>query len=149
MNNIAYLGVYKIKSITLILYRQERQKSEENCQGNTTTVIESYDDLLEVLYNIRTETELVYNNTIDELCKGLVGWPGFENVFTVSALYGDGVEDINQYLMERAYPSYGCWEYNENLVTTKVIYLRCLFRTNTPFTPKLNLKMMLIFDTLL
>ena len=103
-----------------VICRLERQSAEENFKNNSATVIESYDDLLEVLYNIRDESELVYANTIDELCNGLVGWPGFENVFTVSALHGDGVEDLNRYLMERAYPSYGYWEYNQDLVTTKV-----------------------------
>ena len=66
------------------------------------------------------ENEQVNTQTIEELCKGLVGWPGFENVFTVSALHGDGVEDLNQYLVEKAYPSYGYWEYNQDLLTIKV-----------------------------
>ena len=83
-------------------------------------VIASYDDLLEVLYEIKGQDNDVYSNTIEELTKGLVGWPGFQDVFTVSALHGDGVIDLRDYLMEKAYPSYGRWEYNKNLLTDKV-----------------------------
>ena len=45
-------------------------------------------------------------------------------MFTVSALHGDGVEDLNQYLVEKAYPSYGYWEYNQDLLTIKVNVMR-------------------------
>lgn len=99
--------------------RSELLNRRDKSHNNASTVIESYDDLLEVLYSSRAEKNQVYNETIEEICRGLVGWPGFENVFTISALHGDGIEDLSHYLMEKAYPSYGYWEYNQNLVTTK------------------------------
>ena len=110
-----------------IFYRSELLNRRDKSHNNASTVIESYDDLLEVLYSSRAEKNQVYNETIEEICRGLVGWPGFENVFTISALHGDGIEDLSHYLMEKAYPSYGYWEYNQNLVTTKVTYVAGLY----------------------
>ena len=85
-------------------------------------IIASYDDLLEVLYESKGQDKDTYSNTIKELTKGLVGWPGFTDVFTLSALEGDGVTDLRDYLIEKAYPSYGCWKYDETLLTDKVKY---------------------------
>ena len=119
---VYYIGQIVRKNYIFLhtFFRLERLNSNEKTQSDSPTVINSYDDLLEVLYALRGENEQVITQTIEELCKGLVGWPGFENVFTVSALHGDGVEDLNQYLVEKAYPSYGYWEYNQDLLTIKV-----------------------------
>ena len=45
------------------------------------------------------------------LTAGLVGWPGFREVFTISALNGDGVSDLKEYLLGSARP--GSWIYPE------------------------------------
>ena len=45
--------------------------------------------------------------------------PGFQDVFTVSALYGDGIEDLREYLLEKSQPSRGVWKYNQDLSTDK------------------------------
>ena len=57
-------------------------------------------------------------------------------MFTVSALHGDGVEDLNQYLVEKAYPSYGYWEYNQDLLTLKVNVMKvyCIPTIKVPKT---------------
>ena len=48
---------------------------------------------------------------------GLVGWPGFKDVFTISALNGDGVSDLRQYLLASAKD--GDWRYAENVMFDK------------------------------
>jgi len=85
-------------------------------------VIASYDDLLQVLYEIKGQENEIRTRSIEELTKGLVGWPGFQEVFTTSALNGDGIDDLRGYILEKAYPSYGSWDYNEKLLTNKVKY---------------------------
>ena len=48
-----------------------------------------------------------------ELTAGLVGWPGFKDVFTISALNGDGVSDLRQYLLASA--KEGEWRFAESV----------------------------------
>ncbi|XP_033628461.1 GTPase Era, mitochondrial-like isoform X1 [Asterias rubens] len=43
------------------------------------------------------------------------GWDGFDAVFMISALSGEGLEDVKEHLMEKAVP--GIWEYHEDVVT--------------------------------
>ena len=50
---------------------------------------------------------------VSRLTAGLVGWPGFREVFTISALNGDGVPDLKEYLLGSARP--GKWRYPEGL----------------------------------
>lgn len=38
------------------------------------------------------------------LIKGMIGWPGFRDVFSISAKDGNGVDDLKQYLMDIAKP---------------------------------------------
>ncbi|KAL8583036.1 hypothetical protein ACOMHN_051200 [Nucella lapillus] len=59
-----------------------------------------------------------YFPRIREACRavqGLRGWPLFGRVFMVSALSGDGVEDVKDYLVARAVR--GDWDYHSSLVT--------------------------------
>ncbi len=72
--------------------------------------IRSYDDFKRVLENNEITDELV-----TQLTNGLVGWPGFKEVFTVSALEGKGVDDLRDYLVESAVE--GPWEFHQDLKT--------------------------------
>lgn len=48
---------------------------------------------------------MLSDSEIKDLTSRLVGWPGFSQVFTVSALHGDGVEDLRDFLLRSAKPS--------------------------------------------
>lgn len=43
------------------------------------------------------------------------GWPNFKNVFMVSAIDGDGIDELENYLFSQAKP--GNWEYHSSFVT--------------------------------
>jgi len=99
--------------------RAQKLESENTYEGDETNkqpqklVVRSYDDILRLLreevsgYNL---DELIHN-----LCLGLPGWPGFRDVFTISALNGEGVDDLKDYMSFHAKP--GSWKYHENLQT--------------------------------
>ena len=98
---------------------EDPSNTEQRIETNHK-VISSYDDLLNFLREIRGQkTAADYDAILNELTKGLVGWPGFQDVFTVSALYGDGIEDLRDYLLEKSKPSPGVWKYNQDLSTDK------------------------------
>jgi GTPase Era involved in 16S rRNA processing len=59
--------------------------------------------------------ERVSEERCSQLISGLVGWPGFRDVFTISALTGDGVDDLRKYLMDAAQP--GKWRFDSSLKT--------------------------------
>jgi len=42
----------------------------------------------------------------EELSQGMIGWPGFRDVFSISAKYGNGVKDLKRYLIDTAKPGY-------------------------------------------
>lgn len=111
------------KKVTVDDYFKKRSKRLEENTGHQeniapkSRIISSYDDLLEVLYENKYQEEAIYTETIDQLTRGLVGWPGFQDVFTVSALHGDGVDELREYMFEKAYPSNGYWKYDKNLLT--------------------------------
>ena len=50
---------------------------------------------------------------VSELTSDLVGWPGFRDVFTISALKGDGVNDLRNYLKASARP--GKWSFTKEM----------------------------------
>ena len=104
----------------MFTFRLQKANNEDESPSDNRKIIASYDDLLEVLYESKCRDNEEYSNTIEDLSNGLVGWPGFQDVFTVSALHGDGVVDLRDYLIEKAYPSYGQWKYDKNLLTDKV-----------------------------
>eukprot|EP00057_Strongylocentrotus_purpuratus_P025724 XP_011680198.1 PREDICTED: GTPase Era, mitochondrial [Strongylocentrotus purpuratus] len=49
------------------------------------------------------------------MAKERSGWNGFKAVYMVSALHGDGVNDLKEFLVTNAKP--GDWEYHEDVVT--------------------------------
>ncbi|XP_025091780.1 GTPase Era, mitochondrial-like isoform X2 [Pomacea canaliculata] len=49
--------------------------------------------------------------------RNLKGWPHFSHVFMVSALSGDGIADLKDFLIKSAHP--GDWDYHSSLVTTQ------------------------------
>ena len=55
----------------------------------------------------------VSESDVHELTSELIGWPGFRDVFTISALKGDGVNDLRNYLMASAKP--GFWPYSKQM----------------------------------
>ena len=58
------------------------------------------------------ETDCIYNRNgfegsdgdLEELLAGKVGWPGFKEVFTLSATDGEGLESFKEYLLHSAVP---------------------------------------------
>lgn len=47
-----------------------------------------------------------------------IAWQKFSRVFMVSAITGDGVDDLRRYLLDKSRPG-RCWKYNESTVTTQ------------------------------
>ena len=75
---------------------------------DSTTTSDRMSDILKVAGN-----DVLTEDTVHELTAGLVGWPGFRDVFTISALTGDGVNDLKQYLLASA--EAGDWMFGENI----------------------------------
>jgi len=50
----------------------------------------------------------------DQLVSGLIGWPGFSDVFSISAKNGNGVEDLKQYMLDAAKP--GAHKFSEDIL---------------------------------
>ena len=84
------------------------QISTDSLDGNFTA---DWTEVLDSGVNSKQLTEA----KCQELLAGLIGWPGFKDVFTISALNGEGVPDLREYLIDQALP--GHWKFNENLKT--------------------------------
>lgn len=66
-----------------------------------------------------------------------IGWPQFKEIFMVSALTGDGIEDIKNYLVNNAKPSE--WMYPANQWTESTfddIIVRTVQATLLDFLPQ-------------
>ena len=61
------------------------------------------------------KTNTINEHLVTQLTNGLVGWPLFKEVFSVSAINGWGVEEVKEYLKSKAKD--GQWEYHPNLRT--------------------------------
>ena len=84
-------------SVETYLKRKERHLKGEEGKGRQGR---DWDHVLEVS---RQPGRLSEEET-SSLLAGLVGWPGFRDVFTTSALQGDGVSDLREYLLDQAQP---------------------------------------------
>ena len=72
---------------------------KEYSMGHKTDKIKirSYDDLMRVIQSDTSGYHI--DEMVEDLSIGLVGWPGFRDVFTVSALFESGVKDLKEYLV--------------------------------------------------
>ena len=82
------------------------QPAEEEVEEEFKTdkiKIRSYDDLMRVIKGDTSQYNM--DELVDDLSTGLVGWPGFRDVFTISALYDNGVEDLREYMVSANFGS--------------------------------------------
>ena len=93
-----------LRNIEIIQSMVKRQRIIESKRLNEESVP---DDVLEKAHRRLTEED------VSALTSGLVGWPGFRDVFSVSALTGEGVADLRQYLLDTAAP--GKWRFPANM----------------------------------
>ena len=106
---------------TYFMKRKKRQEAveSEGCENNSYSVekikIASYDDLLRVIKSDTSGYDM--EKMVENLCLGLPGWPGFKDVFTISALNGNGVQDLKDYLFYNAKP--GQWVYHQDVQTNE------------------------------
>jgi len=96
------------RSVEKYLKRKEWVDKEESVKEKSSVVKDDVGELLEIAKNENLSEEKTLR-----LIAGLLGWPGFRDVFTISALNGDGVEDLKQYLLGAAEP--GKWIYPDNV----------------------------------
>ena len=91
------------RSVETYLKRKERAEEEQ-----APTIQNDVSDVLEI-----AGREGLSEEKTAGVIAGLLGWPGFRDVFTVSALKGDGVDDLKEYLLGVAEP--GPWNYPDNI----------------------------------
>eukprot|EP00088_Acartia_fossae_P051224 TRINITY_DN5755_c0_g1_i5.p1 TRINITY_DN5755_c0_g1~~TRINITY_DN5755_c0_g1_i5.p1 ORF type:complete len:454 (-),score=85.16 TRINITY_DN5755_c0_g1_i5:583-1803(-) len=80
---------------------QKSMKYEENSEGKDEK------DYKKMTYQkILTECRQgpVKDDRANELIKGMIGWPGFSDVFCISAKTGSGLQDLKSYIIDSAKP---------------------------------------------
>ena len=78
----------------------EEDKKVRVRDNDGSFVIQSYEDIMDVL----RDEELNRREVIQDLSESLTGWPGFANVFVISALKGRGVDGLKNFLVSAAIP---------------------------------------------
>ena len=74
--------------------------------------ISSYRDFVQVL-----KTQELNENLVSQLTNGLYGWPLFQDVFAVSALDGNGVGELKEFILSQGKANRQ-WLYHPQLRTT-------------------------------
>ena len=97
------VSISKDSKRSVAKYLERKTRSGEGEGGST-----NFSDILSVARQGSLTEE-----DVTRLTAGLVGWPGFKEVFTISALNGDGVPDLKEYLLGSVRP--GKWRYPEGL----------------------------------
>lgn len=125
---------YKKKSI-LILNKVDKIKRKQNLLKIASTLIdEEVKEVISIKDKKNLDLNLLFEKTEKKLKSEIKsekienkdsmeklmdkkGWKNFSKVFMISALTGDGVEDIRNYLFSLAYPS--PWIYHGSIVTNQ------------------------------
>jgi len=95
---------------TVESYFKRKQRAAEFEEEIKEDVDKNPDEILTIV-----KTERLSESRVNSLTSGILGWPGFHDVFTISALHGDGVEDLRNYLVDLARP--GQWHYQDHVLT--------------------------------
>ena len=111
--NIADLNPSKMKADAYMKFKERvPEAAEEGRAARRKTTIDDMQSLYLRTRNGFDGSEL----ELEDLLAGKVGWPGFKEVFTLSATDGQGVEPFKEYLLHSAVPR--PWEFSERLRTT-------------------------------
>uniref|UniRef100_A0A0K2TDZ2 GTPase Era, mitochondrial n=1 Tax=Lepeophtheirus salmonis TaxID=72036 RepID=A0A0K2TDZ2_LEPSM len=92
--------IFKTKEHLISKYfSSPKNTSTQSLDG---VIIKGYDGLVNL---IKSETDSIKKRIlINDLVKDLKGWPGFRDIFTISALNGTGVNKLRSYLLETSKP---------------------------------------------
>ena len=80
-------------------------------QSTGLVKISSYADFFQCLES----SPFIDDNLVSQLTNGLAGWPGFSEVFAISALQGKGISELRTYLLSQA--KKGPWLHNPKIKT--------------------------------
>ncbi|CAE1163120.1 era [Acanthosepion pharaonis] len=94
----------------LILNKVDRIKEKETLLEMVRVLTEDHTGGIETWQDYHTRMQ-----ALRQSLKGKKGWCKFEKVFMISALTGDGVSQLRDYLLSQAVP--GNWEFHSSLVT--------------------------------
>ncbi|KAK9723344.1 50S ribosome-binding GTPase [Popillia japonica] len=108
---INLLGKHIEKPSILILNKVDTLKSKRKLLDITRTITENcLKGKPTAVYN---EKMLKYNEEMSESRENKKGWPYFSEVFMVSALTGNGLPEVKQYLIKEAKPN--AWIYPDDV----------------------------------
>ena len=116
------LGIVDGKKFVVGDTRSTVQPSDEEIIGNAVKkaeerirrkgyIVDLIKEKQDTVLDFRDDDSVENINTVPEA----EGWDKFSHVFMVSALSGDGVDDITNYLLTKAYP--GKWKFPADLKT--------------------------------
>ena len=54
------------------------------------------------MHKLRENGDQITEDEITEMLAGVVGWPGFKDVFTVSAREDEGIDFVREYILNLA-----------------------------------------------